>query len=93
MLYLAQKAVQLCKVLITTHTHTEGVLSSKPNMVSIPRTHEQADTLLILCAVAVSRQGNTVHIYSCVTDVLVNALQIFPDLKPDSVMIMGAGDQ
>ena len=71
--YLAQKAVQLCKVPITTHTE-KGVLSSQPNMVSIPSTQEEADTLLILYAVAVSRQGNTVHIYSCDTDVLVLAL-------------------
>ena len=62
-------------------------------MVSIPRTHEEADSLLILYAVAVSHQGNTVHIYSCDTDVLMLALRRFPDLKPDSIMIMGAGDQ
>ena len=92
MLYLAQGAVQLCKVLITAHTQ-KGVLSSKPNTVSIPSIQEEADTLLILCAVAVSRQGNTAHIYSCDTDVLVLALRRFSDLKPDSVMIMDAGDQ
>ena len=62
-------------------------------MVSIPSTQEEADTLLILHAVAVSHQGNTVHIYSCVTDMLVLALQRFPDLKPDSVMIMDTGGQ
>ena len=75
------------------HTHTEkGILSSKPNMVSTPSTQKEADTLLILYAVAVSHQGNTVYIYTCDTDVLVLALQRFPDLKPDSAMIMGTGD-
>ena len=77
---------------ITTHTQ-KGVLSSKPNIVSIPSTQEEADSLLILCAVAVSHQGNIVHIYSRDTDVLVLVLQRFPDLKPDSVMIMDIGDQ
>ena len=51
--------------------------------MSIQSTQEEADTLLILYAVTVSCQGNTVHIYSCDTDVLVLAL---PDLKPDSVI-------
>ncbi len=91
-LYLAQKAVQLCIVPITTHTE-KGVFSSQPNMVNIPSTQEEADTLLILYAVAVSRQGNTVHIYSCDTDVLVLALRRVPDLKPNSVIIMGTGDR
>ena len=91
-LYLAQKAVQLCKVPITTHTE-KGVFSSQPNMVNIPSTQEEADTLLFLYAVAVSRQGNTVHIYSCDTDVLVLALRRVPDLKPNSVIIMGTGDR
>ena len=68
-LYLAQKAIQLCKVPITTHTQ-KGVLSSQPNMVNILSVQEEAETLLILYAVAVSHQGNTVHIYSCDTDVL-----------------------
>ena len=90
--YLAQKAVQLCKVPITTHTQ-KGLLSSQPSMVSIPSTQEEADTLLILYAVAVSRQGNAVHIYSCDTDLLVLAIQRVPDLKPDSVIIMGTGDR
>ena len=72
-LFLSQKTVQLCKVPLTTHAH-KGVFSSQPNMVNIPSTQEEADTLLILYAVAVSRQGNTVHIYSCDTDVLVLAL-------------------
>ena len=88
-LYLAQKAVQLCKVPITTHTQN-GVLSSQPNMVSIQSTQEEADTLLILYAVAVSHQGNTVHIYSCDTEMLVLALRRVPDLKPESVIIMWA---
>ena len=91
-LYLAQKAVQLCKVPITTHTE-KGVFSSQPNMVNIPSTQEEADTLLFLYAVAVSRQGNTVHIYSCDTDVLVLALRRVADLKPNSVIITGTGDR
>ena len=53
-LHLAQKAIQLCKVPITTHKQ-KGVLSSQSNMVSIMSTQEEADTLLILYAVAVSR--------------------------------------
>ena len=77
---------------ITTHTQN-GVLSSQPNTVSIQSTQEEADTLRILYAVAVSRQGNTVHIYSCDTDVLVLALRRVPDLKPDSVIIMGTGNR
>ena len=77
MLYLAQKAVQLCEVPIITHTQN-GVLSSKPNIVSISSTQEEADSLLILYAVAVSHQGNIVHIYSCDTDVLVLVLRRFP---------------
>ena len=76
------------------HAHTEKVvLSSKPNMVSIPSTQEDADSLLILYAVAVSHRVNTVHIYSCDTDVLVLALRRFPYLKPDSGMIVDNGDQ
>ena len=62
-------------------------------MMSIPSTQEEADSLLILYAVTVSHQGNTVHTYSCDADVLVLALQRFQDLKPDSVMIMSTGDQ
>ena len=61
--YLAQKAVELCKVPITPHTH-EGVLSSKPNMVSIQRTQEEADIMLLIYAVAVSHLGINVHIYT-----------------------------
>ena len=87
-LYLAQKAVQLCKVPTATHPQ-KGVLSSKLNMMRIQSTQEEADLLLILYAVAVSHQGNTVHIHSCNTDVLVLALRRFQDLKPDSVMIKG----
>ena len=59
-------------------------------MVSIQSTQEEADTLLILYAVAVTHQGNTVHIYSCDTDMLVLALRRVLDLKPDSVIIMWA---
>ena len=73
-LYLAHKAVQLCKVSITTHTH-KGIISSQPNMVNILSTQEEADTLY---AVAMSCHGNTVHIYSCGTNVLVFVLQRFP---------------
>ena len=62
-------------------------------MVNIQSTQEEADTLLILYAVAVSCQGNTVHIYSCDTDVLVLALRRVPDLKANSVIIMGTGDK
>eukprot|EP00918_Siedleckia_nematoides_P094097 GHVU01206553.1.p1 GENE.GHVU01206553.1~~GHVU01206553.1.p1 ORF type:complete len:294 (+),score=30.02 GHVU01206553.1:592-1473(+) len=62
-------------------------------MVNIPSTQEEADTLLILYAVALSHLGNNVHIYSCDTDVLVLALRRVPDLKPDSVIIMGSGDR
>ncbi len=35
----------------------------------------------------------TVRIYSCDTDVLVLSLRRVPDLKPDSVIIMGTGDR
>ena len=62
-------------------------------MVSIPSTQEEADSLLILYAVAVSHQGNTVHIYSCDTDMLVLVLRGFPHFKLDIVIIMGTGDQ
>jgi hypothetical protein len=60
-------------------------------MMSIPSTQEEADTLLILYAVAVSCQGNTIHISK--SDVLVLALWRVPDLKPNSVIIMGSGDR
>jgi len=43
-------------------------------MLRIPSTQEEADTLLILYAVAVSHQGNSVDIYSGDTDLLVLAL-------------------
>jgi hypothetical protein len=52
-------------------------------MASISSPQEEADTLLILYAVAVSSLGNTVHIYSYDTDVLVFALRRVPDLKQD----------
>ena len=91
-LYLAQKAVELCKLPITTHTH-KGVMSTNTNMVNITSTQEEADTLLVLYAVAVSRLGKTPHIYSCDTDVLVLALRRVPDLQPESTIIMGTGDQ
>ena len=71
-LYLAQKAVQLCKLPITTHTH-KGVMSSQSNMVNITSTQEEANTLLVMYAVAVSSLGNTPHIYFSDTDVLVLA--------------------
>lgn len=91
-LYLAQKTAQLCKVPIIMHAH-KGILSSHLNMLSIPSTQEEADTLLILYAVAVSRQGNSVDIYSSDTDVLVLAQCRTPDLHPDSDIIMGTGDR
>jgi len=51
--------------------HTQkNIFSSQPNMLRIPSTQEEADTLLILYAVAVSHQGNS---YSGDTDVLVLA--------------------
>lgn len=91
-LYLANKAVNLCKLPITTHTH-KGVQSSRPDMVNIVSRQEEADTLLILYAVAVSRLGKVVHIYACDTDVLVLALHRVPELSPYSAIIMGTGDQ
>ena len=62
-------------------------------MVTTPSAQEEADSLLTLYAVTVSHQGNIVHIYSCDTDMFVLTLQRFPDIKPDSIMIMGTGDQ
>ena len=62
-------------------------------MVSITSTQEEADTLLILYAVAVSHLRNIPHIYSCDTDVLVLALRRVPDLHTESVIIMGSGDR
>ena len=91
-LYLAQKVVQLCKLPITTHTH-KGVMSSQPNMVNITSTQEEAATLLVMYAVAVSSLGNTPHIYSSDTDVLVLALRRVPDLSTESIIIMGSGDR
>jgi len=91
-IYLAQKALEMCRLPITTHTH-KGVMSSVDNMLSITSTHEEADTLLILYAVAVSHLGNIPYIYSCDTDVLVLALRRVPDLHTESVIIMGSGDR
>jgi len=42
-------------------------------------TQGEIDILLFLYAVAVSRQGNIVHIYSSDTDVLVLARKRVPD--------------
>ena len=44
-------------------------------------------------AVAVSSSGHTPHIYSSDTDVLVLALHRVPDLRPESLVIMGSGDR
>ena len=62
-------------------------------MVNILSTQEEAGTLLILYAVVVSHHDNTVHIYPCDTDVLVLSLRRVPNLKLNSVIIMGTGDQ
>ena len=56
-------------------------------------SQEEADTLLIMYAVAVSHFGKTPHIYTCDTDVLVLALRRSPDLNKDSLIIMGTGDR
>ncbi len=75
-LYLAQKIIENPTVPTTTVTRL-GVLSSS-TMSSInpdlQATHEEADTLLILCAAEVHKSGIPVHIYSPDTDVLVLAL-------------------
>jgi hypothetical protein len=72
--------------------HTQrSILSSQPNMMSIPSTQEEGNTLLILYAVALSCQGNTIHISK--SDMLVLALWRVPYLKPNSVIIMGSGDR
>ncbi|KAI9542169.1 hypothetical protein NQZ68_022222 [Dissostichus eleginoides] len=55
-LYLAHKSVELCKLPITTHTHN-GVMSADVNMVNITSTQEEADTLMVMYAVAGSRLG------------------------------------
>ena len=91
-LYLAEKLVQTCKIHVTTHTR-KGVSSSHENSIRIPSTQEEADTLLILYAVEVSKSGKTVHIYSPDTDVLVLALRRVPLLGSHALLIMGTGER
>jgi hypothetical protein len=91
-LYLAQKSVTSCRIPVTTHTR-KGVLSPNVNMVNITSTQEEADTLLILYAVAESRIGKQVHIYASDTDVLVLALRQVPKLGLHPILIVGTGEQ
>ena len=90
-LYLAQKVIENCSISLATHTH-KGVLSSSPSMIQIPSTQEEADTLLILYATAISQADNIPHIYCSDTDVLVLALRRFLHLNKETIMIMGTGD-
>ena len=90
--YLAQKTVQVCKVPTLFHTH-KGVFSAHESAVRIRSTQEEADTLMILYAVALGGLGITVHIYSSDTDILVLALRRVLELGAESLVITGTGDK
>ena len=52
---------------------------------------KEADTLIILQAVALGGLGITIHIYSSETDVLVLALLRVSELRAESIIIMDTG--
>ena len=88
---LAQKVENWCAVPVVAHTR-KGALQSDANMINISSNQEEADTLLILYGVAVSRAGHGIHIYGSDTDVFILALHRLPELGPKTVMIMGTGE-
>lgn len=54
--------------------------------MQVHRTHQEADTLKILYALAMSHLSITEHIYSSDTDVLVLELRGFPELTRESLV-------
>ena len=91
-LYLAQYLIENCKCIVTTVTRL-GVHTNDQSLNIIPLHSEQveADTMLIFYAAEVHKIGQSIHIYSPDTDVLVLALSSMPALGNDAGIIMGTG--
>ncbi len=71
-------------------------VSVQSNSVHIQSTtgvsiQEEADTLMILHAKEISDTGQNVHILTQDTDVLVLAIWRYPFLSPETVLVMGTG--
>ena len=89
-IHLADKLVQLSTVPITGITRL-GAISNMPSVMALEHNHEEADTLLVLCAAEIHSKGFEIHLYLSDTDVLVLALSSLTLLEPHTVMIMVTG--
>jgi len=67
-------------------------LATHQNVVHLGSSHKEADTKLVLHALAASCSGaTTVHVYSPDTDVLVLLLRRYPELCQDTSFVTGVG--
>ena len=92
-IYLADKLIQLSTVPITAITRLDAT-SNMPSvimMMSLLNNHEEADTLVVLCAAEIHSKGFNIHLYSSDIDVLVLAFSSLTLLGPHTVMIMRTG--
>ena len=90
--YLANKVLQL-KIPVVTVTR----LHVKSNMINVQpptgvSTQEEADTLIILHTVEISKAGSTVRIMTQDIDVMVLTLRRLTVLGLQITMLMGTGD-
>ena len=93
--YLQEKMLQACRnspmhVIVST---SKGALSNRVNVDHLTSTHEEADSILILHALHVARDGAQVDIMSPDTDVFVIALSHAPHLGRNPSVILGTGLQ
>ena len=88
--HLADKLIQLGTVPITAITHL-GATSNMPSVMTLQNNHEEADTLLVLCAAEIHSKSFHIHLYSSDIDVLVLVLSSLTLLELHTVMIMGTG--
>ena len=74
-IFLADKPVQLSTVgLPITGITRLGAISNMPSVMALEHNHEEADTLLVLCAAEIHSKGFKIPLYLSDTDVLVLAL-------------------
>jgi len=92
-LYLAQQLIDNSTMNIMTVTRKSMMVNYDCNVATNVSTQEEADTLMILHAVEIAASGDTLHIYTQDTDVLLLALRRVPKLGRNAALIMGTGDR
>jgi len=77
---------------IVTVTQKSVMVNYDCNVATNVSTQEKANMLMILHALEIEASGDTVHIYTQDTDVLLLALRRVPQLCRHAALIMGTGD-